>query len=75
MNELLVQGEIDQVIEQGAHNDNMFTNYDVLQMVRQMVHTGCMNTGINTHIGYEGVERNEDLILYLHSLIKKAEKH
>ncbi len=56
--------EIKQIVDEGAHNDNVYSNYDMLLMIRVMVKDACQKTGINTHIGYDGVERNEDLILY-----------
>lgn len=66
-----VREEIKQIVKSGGHDDNVYSNHEVVLMVRTMVDEACHKTGINTHIGFDGVERNEDLILYLHSLLEK----
>lgn len=66
-----IQEEIDEIIRTGAHNDNCYSPTQTLTMVKHMVEQKCEEVGISSHLGYEGVERPEDLILYLNSLMVK----
>lgn len=68
MNRNEIKELINEIVREGAHNDHTLSNLATIKVVRHLVEEMCINLGINTHIGYDGVERNEDLILYLHNV-------
>ena len=61
---------VKQIVDEGGHkNHPLLTDSRTLKLVKEIVREMTVITKINlTCVGYDGVDRNEDLILWLNAI-------
>lgn len=66
--------QIEQIVKEGGHVNHNLSNKETINYIKSITHEMMMNTGINTVIGYEGIESNTDLIFWLACLNNRLKR-
>lgn len=65
---------IERIVKIGGHQHYILSYGDVTDIIRCMTNKAMMDSGLNQATGYDGVETNEDLILWLNTLLENVPK-
>ena len=62
------------IVKSGGHDELIESDTEFKDLVKSMTMQAMIKSGLNQAIGYDGTSRDEDCILWLHSLLGRVPK-